>query len=56
MFTKRHYKAIAQAIKKSNAQGKIQLATDLAELFESDNVRFNITKFFTACGLTKESA
>ncbi len=56
MFTKRHFVAIAKLIKESNAEGKAELAQDLAELFSEDNDRFNVSKFYKACGLTLGSA
>ncbi len=52
MFSKQHFQAIAQLLKESNATSKYEIAQDLAKLFSEDNDRFNVKKFFKACGIT----
>lgn len=62
MFTRQHYKAIAEIIDKRTKlnQGTKRtakflyaddLAGDLADYFYNDNPRFNRDKFMVACGL-----
>ena len=51
-FSKKHFEAIANLIKTSDAQTKYELAQDLAKLFATDNPRFKVQKFFKACGIT----
>ena len=62
MFTKQHYKAIAEIITRRIAlnQGTGRtphflyaddLALDLADYFAKDNPQFDKDKFFVACGL-----
>lgn len=48
MFTKRHYEAIARAIRQSET--KIDLVANLMEIFKMDNSNFDSTKFLEACG------
>jgi hypothetical protein len=55
VFTKQHFVAIAELIKTSDAKTKYELAQDLAKLFAEDNDRFNVSKFFKACGITLRS-
>jgi hypothetical protein len=52
MFTKQHFEALAKLIKTSDAKTKFEIAQDMAKLFSEDNERFNVQKFFKACGLT----
>lgn len=52
MFTKRHFEALAKLIKESDAITKYELAQDMAKLFQKDNERFQVGRFFKACGLT----
>jgi hypothetical protein len=52
MFTKQHFEAIAKLSKASNANTKYEFVQDLAKLFQEDNDRFNVSKFYKACGLT----
>jgi hypothetical protein len=52
MFTKQHFIALAKLIKESDATTKYQIAQDLAKLFQEDNNRFSVSKFYKACGLT----
>ena len=56
MFTKRHFEVLAKLIKESDAKTKFELAHDLAKLFQEDNDRFNVSKFYKACGITLRSA
>jgi hypothetical protein len=56
MFTKQHFQALAKLIKESDANSKYQLAQDMAKLFSEDNEKFNVKKFFSACGITQGSA
>lgn len=64
MFTRQHYKAIAEIIKseytafdgtgEDDSEGKdatIKIARKLADYFEPENPRFDRNKFMTACGL-----
>lgn len=64
MFTRKHYKAVAEIIKKhytsnSGADGTTateqyvcrNIASDLAYYFEQNNSRFDRNKFMAACGL-----
>jgi hypothetical protein len=52
MFTKRHFEALAELIKNTKANSKNELAQDMAKLFSEDNDRFNVSKFYKACGIT----
>ena len=52
MFTKQYFQAIADLIKNSDSNSKYQIAQDLAKLFQKDNPRFSVSKFYKACGLT----
>ena len=56
MFSKRHFEAIAKLIKETDASSKYQLAQELGDLFAEDNERFDVKRFFTACGFTLERA
>jgi len=50
MFTRRHYQAIAKAISRlPNNEDKAMLISDLINLFEDDNPRFDRAKFANAC-------
>jgi hypothetical protein len=56
MFTRRHYKAIAEIIKANStaeqtSAGNVcnDIAIDLAKYFKKDNSRFNRQKFLDAC-------
>jgi hypothetical protein len=51
MFTKQHFIAIAKVIKGSNSNSKDEIAKEFAELFQSDNERFDIQRFLAACGV-----
>jgi len=62
MFTRQHYKAIAEIIKTHKHDlivtysteykgGKNAVVTNLADYFTKDNPRFNKDKFLIACGL-----
>lgn len=51
MFTKKHFEALAKLIKESDANSKYQIAQDMAKLFSEDNDRFNVSKFYKACGI-----
>ena len=55
-FTKQHFEAIAKLIKTSDAQTKYEFALDLAKLFSEDNEKFQVKKFFKACGITQGCA
>lgn len=54
MFTKQHYRAIANAIKEADAGNNIinkhHLVSLLCYHFKLDNSRFNPTVFQRACG------
>jgi len=63
MFTKKHYKAIAEMIQThqpndpqendychGKADGMFFLTRDLADYFAKDNPRFDREKFLAACG------
>ena len=52
MFSKQHFEALAKLIKESDANSKFELAQDMAKLFSEDNDRFNVSKFYKACGIT----
>lgn len=65
MFTRKHYKAIAEIIKKrlNLNQGTRhtprflyadEVADDLADYFAGDNPRFDRERFLTACGIGPE--
>jgi len=56
MFTKQHFIALAKLLKETDASNKYQLAQDMAKLFQADNEKFNVQKFFKTCGLTVGSA
>ena len=49
MFTRKHYKAIAEIL----AQHKVnsEVVADFAGYFAADNERFNKQQFYNACGL-----
>lgn len=64
MFTKKHYKAIAEIIENRVGDGFTgedydrgwhdaakSIAAMLADYFAKDNSRFNRERFLTACGL-----
>lgn len=58
MFTKQHYKAIAEIIRHAVASTSKEeqvmaapLANELADYFTTDNDRFDRKKFMIACGL-----
>lgn len=59
MFTRQHYKAIAEIVKKNTARtGEIMVyikradvVCDLADYFAQDNPRFDRDRFLEACGL-----
>ena len=63
MFTRQHYKAIAEIVKKNtdrhdhpqfnywDAMGTDDFCDELADYFAADNPRFDRTKFLEACGL-----
>lgn len=66
MFTRQHYKAIAEIIKEQQKEAskacgmgfsftcKIgRLAIELADYFAKDNPRFDRERFLAACGLTE---
>ena len=59
MFTRQHYKAIAEIIKSNRGDGVEytldQVASKLADFFAGDNQRFNRNKFMEACGANEES-
>ena len=60
MFTKQHYEAIARIIDnqtllndqepEGTAVHKLGLVMSLADMFKSDNLRFDTNRFFQACG------
>jgi len=60
MFTKQHYKTIAEIIKKEidhweKKEPRVQIALteishNLADYFSGDNPRFDRNKFMDACG------
>jgi len=50
MFTRQHYQAIAKAISRlPNNQDKGMVVSDLINLFEADNPRFDANRFSNAC-------
>jgi len=57
MFSKRHYEAVAEVLKEINYDARAydgvemweKIRSDLSALFESDNEKFNRTKFEEAC-------
>ena len=59
MFTKQHYKAIAEIIRPHLLVSKIRkdgaqvadIALELADYFAQDNPRFDRERFLEACGL-----
>ena len=60
MFTRQHYKAIAEIVKNAKerdfwssfrVQALARIAYDLADCFGKDNPRFDRQKFFDACGI-----
>lgn len=59
MFTRQHYKAIAEIIKEKSFEDQTcvkvidadVLVSMLADYFAIDNPRFDRDKFLTACGL-----
>lgn len=59
MFTKQHYKAIAEIVKKNTPTKaaryildiRIDTAYDLADYFAQDNEQFDRAEFLEACGL-----
>ena len=55
MFTKQHFEALAKLIKTSEAKSKYEIAQDMAKLFSEDNDRFNVSKFYKACGILLET-
>ncbi len=54
-FTKRHFEAIAKLLKDNSNQSKDQLIENLVKLFQEDNSRFNVSKFYKASGITQET-
>jgi len=56
MFTKQHFETLAQFIRESQLENKYLFAQDMAKLFQADNSKFQVKKFFKACGLILESA
>ena len=62
MFTRKHYKAIAEIISErtivlGTAKGEIEKRTfvsDLAGYFQQDNPQFSQQKFLVACGVAKK--
>lgn len=65
MFTRKHYKQVAQIIRESgynsvcNADDEIQdqlkenIAGNFADMFEQDNENFDRQQFMEACGFTE---
>lgn len=59
MFTRQHYKAIAEIVKQNEGTvnnimvyiKRQRLCDDLADYFAADNPRFDREKFLEACGL-----
>ena len=58
MFSKRHYQAIADALRKHVGEEvekvsypKVMIVVELADTFEKDNPRFDRARFIEACGL-----
>lgn len=67
MFTRQHYKAIAEIVKRNTDLGECRvtlpkvsrtyrntrrfISSDLADYFAEDNPRFDREKFLEACGL-----
>ena len=50
MFEKRHYEAIAKLLKERGYGKNRALQMALADLFASDNPRFDEIRFYEACG------
>lgn len=66
MFTRRHYVAIAEAIRRADRKearkigaSKVliirDVAKELADLFAADNRRFDAAKFLAACGYEEKA-
>ena len=64
-MTKKHYEAIAAILKKYYTcdttqrnqlaqQGFLELSSDIADYFTTDNKLFNREKFLSACGVERE--
>jgi hypothetical protein len=51
MFTKQHYKVLAEFLKNSNYNNKSEISRDLLTLFISDNQRFSSLKWYNAVGI-----
>jgi hypothetical protein len=62
MFTQRHFESVAKIIRDEldSATGRANrliirnLAQRFASEFESDNVRFDLQRFYAACGFNEE--
>ena len=64
MFTRQHYKAIAEIIREQKEHVRVftghmmaeaackDIAAQLADYFAKDNPRFDREKFLNACGIT----
>ena len=51
-MTRKHYRAIAQAIKdntSSNNINKVDFISDISDIFKRDNINFNYYTFRDAC-------
>jgi len=61
MFTKQHYKAIAEIVKNHSFHDHFnklvvdteEISQKLADYFAADNERFNRDKFLKACGIVE---
>jgi len=53
IYTQKHFEDMAQFISQLNVVeiNKYQLAQELASHFQSINAKFNVKRFFKACGL-----
>ena len=56
MFTRQHYKAIAEILERHNGiaihgADYCDLVEDIADYFATDNPRFDKSRFILACGL-----
>ena len=53
-MTRKHFEQMAASVEKlarTHYDAAYDMATDLANVYEKDNPRFNRDKFFEACGM-----
>ncbi len=53
MFTRKHFKDIAEILKSIEDEGdRLEIAMKFVVMFRNDNKRFQWKRFIEACGLT----